>query len=349
MDKRVSQAQVKALKANKGTIKLLILGAGGSGKTTLRKQFTRLYANGFQDIPSRKELRDVIIYNVLEGARVLVEAAQNPRIGGGLKSAATVEAADVILKLPKDACVLDDGIAKALKVLHADDVIQATLQVRSKYQLQECFLSYFVSVQSYPEWGGPSWVPSVDDCVRSRVRSSGIIEVSFELDGQKFKVFDAGGQRAERRKWLHAFDDVTALIFVASLTEYDEVLFEDQDKNRLQESLDVFEELSNSAHFVSTPILIFLNKLDLFEDKYLRLRIPLNVSGLFPDAPAGEPNVEEAVEWISQQFVKRRTKYDPTLIYIHTTTAVDADQVDHVFRDVKEIVLLRSMSQQGLV
>jgi len=202
---------------------------------------------------------------------------------------------------------------------------------------------------NFPDWGGPIWIPSEDDCVRSRIRSSGIIEVDFEHEKTKFRVFDAGGQRAERRKWIHAFDDVTALIYVASLTEYDEVLFEDKSKNRLQESLEVWEDLVNSLHFLQVPILLFLNKLDLFEDKYVRRRIPLNVTGLFPDAPSGEPDVKVAIEWFTEQFRKRRTKSDPALLFVHTIAAVDANQVDTVFRDVKEIVLLRTMGQQGLV
>ena len=231
LDRRVTVAQARALKATKGTIKLLILGAGGSGKSacaavrrprpatdappppaTLRKQFTRLYAHGFEDVASRAELRDVIVYNLVEGARVVIEAAKAPGIGGGIRSEAALAATEKLAALPKDACTLDPELAAALKALANDEVIQATLLMRSRYQLQECFLPYFASVLTYPEWGGPNWVPSVDDCVRSRVRSSGIIEVSFELDGQKFKVFDAGGQRAERRKWLHAFDDVTAWV-----------------------------------------------------------------------------------------------------------------------------------------
>lgn len=173
--------------------------------------------------------------------------------------------------------------------------------------------------------------------------------MDFEHEKTKFRVFDAGGQRAERRKWIHAFDDVTALIYVASLTEYDEVLFEDKTKNRLLESLEVWEELVNSSHFLTVPILLFLNKLDLFEDKYVRRQIPLNVTGLFPDAPTGEPDVKVAIEWFTEQFKKRRTKSDPALLFVHTIAAVDANQVDTVFRDVKEIVLLRTMTAQGLV
>ena len=36
-------------------------------------------------------------------------------------------------------------------------------------------------------------------------------------------IYDVGGQRNERRKWIHCFDDVTAVIFVAAINEYDQV------------------------------------------------------------------------------------------------------------------------------
>lgn len=40
-------------------------------------------------------------------------------------------------------------------------------------------------------------------------------------------MFDVGGQRAERRKWIHCFDNVNAVFFLASLSEYNMVLTED--------------------------------------------------------------------------------------------------------------------------
>jgi len=171
--------------------------------------------------------------------------------------------------------------------------------------------------------------------------------VDFTYDGTKFKVFDAGGQRAERRKWIHAFENVTALIFVASLTEYNEVLYEDQTKNRLQESLEVWSDVVNNDAFSSTPTLLFLNKMDLFIEKYVRKGIPLNVSGCFADAPAYTPEFPKAIEWITNQFKTRRTKSDPSLLFCHTTTAVDPAQIDVVFKDVKRITLLRS--QPGMM
>lgn len=42
-----------------------------------------------------------------------------------------------------------------------------------------------------------------------------------------FRVFDVGGQRSERKKWIHCFEAVHALIYITAVSEYDEVLFED--------------------------------------------------------------------------------------------------------------------------
>ena len=40
-------------------------------------------------------------------------------------------------------------------------------------------------------------------------------------------MIDVGGQRSERKKWLRCFDSIQAVIFIASLAEYDQVLAED--------------------------------------------------------------------------------------------------------------------------
>lgn len=51
---------------------------------------------------------------------------------------------------------------------------------------------------------------------------------AFTFIFQNFRLCDVGGQRTERRKWIHCFDDVTAIIFVAALNEYDMLLEEDE-------------------------------------------------------------------------------------------------------------------------
>merc|ERR1719240_685453 len=73
-------------------------------------------------------------------------------------------------------------------------------------------------------------------------------------------MFDVGGQRNERRKWIHAFDDVNCMIFVAALSE-------DETQNRMDEAIQLFDQIVNSKWFKQTSCILFLNKKDLFEMK----------------------------------------------------------------------------------
>jgi guanine nucleotide-binding protein G(i) subunit alpha len=42
-------------------------------------------------------------------------------------------------------------------------------------------------------------------------------------------MVDVGGQRSERKKWIHCFEGVTAIIFCVAMSEYDLVLAEDEE------------------------------------------------------------------------------------------------------------------------
>lgn len=43
------------------------------------------------------------------------------------------------------------------------------------------------------------------------------------------RMLDVGGQRSERKKWIHCFEGVTAIIFCVAMSEYDLVLAEDDE------------------------------------------------------------------------------------------------------------------------
>merc|ERR1719198_1256957 len=85
-----------------------------------------------------------------------------------------------------------------------------------------------------------------------------------------FNVIDVGGQRSERSKWIKCFDNVTAMLYIAALSGYDLGLYEDQERNRLHESVGLFNGLVKNKFFENTAIILFLNKTDLFEEKIKR-------------------------------------------------------------------------------
>jgi len=106
-------------------------------------------------------------------------------------------------------------------------------------------------------------MPSDQDVLRSRVKTTGITETTFQIGELKYRMFDVGGQRSERKKWIHCFENVTAIVFLVAISEYDQMLYEDESINRMQEALVLFDSICNSRWFVRTSIILFLNKVSL--------------------------------------------------------------------------------------
>jgi len=122
------------------------------------------------------------------------------------------------------------------------------------------FSSYFDSIARI---GSRNYMPSDQDVLRSRVKTTGITETTFQIGELKYRMFDVGGQRSERKKWIHCFENVTAIVFLVAISEYDQMLYEDESINRMQEALVLFDSICNSRWFVRTSIILFLNKVSL--------------------------------------------------------------------------------------
>lgn len=115
--------------------------------------------------------------------------------------------------------------------------------------------------------------------------------------GFLLSMFDVGGQRSERKKWIHCFEAVKSIIFCVSLSEYDQVLLEESRQNRMIESLVLFESVVNSRWFLRTTIILFLNKIDVFRQKIKK--IPLE--RFFPDYGGGT-DLNKAAKYILWRF-----------------------------------------------
>eukprot|EP00158_Paraphelidium_tribonemae_P003674 Partr_v1_DN26290_c0_g1_i1_m48301 putative Guanine nucleotide binding protein (G protein) alpha len=125
------------------------------------------------------------------------------------------------------------------------------------------------------------FVPLDDDILRVRnttFRQEETVfpRVSEELD---IKVFDLGGRVGQRKKWMDFFDNVDAIIFIASLSCYDQRMEEDPSKNQMMDTLTTFETVIKHPSIVAIPVIVFLNKIDLFRQK-VKIR---KVSDWMPD------------------------------------------------------------------
>lgn len=268
--------------------------------------------------------------------RVILEAAAILKIQ--LHSEEALLAAQKILGLPPSGNQWNHEIGSAVKLLWQDVGIKETFALgMKKYQLNETANYFFDRVDQFLD---PNYIPTYDDILRVRVRSTGIEEATFTFNKIKYKVVDVGGQRSERRKWIHCFDCVTAIIFCSSLSGYDQVLREDRNQNRLYEDILLFDEVANSNSFSQKKnIILFLNKLDLFTEKIKTT----DLSVCF-NTYSGGCNLEPALEFIKQRFLERTH----THVVVHNTVAINTKNIEYVINAVREFILKQALSTTGL-
>jgi GTPase SAR1 family protein len=315
--------------------KLLLLGAGESGKSTLFKQMITIYGKGYPE-SERKTFTSIIYNNVITSMKTLCQ--QSDQYGPVSQHAmASKHLVENELKGDEE---IDEKLGEHLKLLWNDRGIIQTYEQRSQYQLTDSAKYFFDRLDEIMKDG---YIPSEQDVLRSRVRTTGIVENEFEIDGNQFKMFDVGGQRNERKKWIHCFENVTAVLFVAAISEYDQVLYEDDNTNRIVEALNLFEEICNSRWFRETSMILFLNKRDLFAEKIKKV----SLSTCFPDYQ-GEDSYEAGVEFLQEQFESKNRNPDKQ-VYTHVTCATDTDNVSAVFNAVKDIIIRKSLNEAGLV
>lgn len=156
-----------------------------------------------------------------------------------------------------------------------------------------------------------------------------------------------GGQKSERKKWIHCFDNVTAVIFVASLSCYDERMFEDQEKNSMSDQLALFDKICNEHVFEKTSMILFLNKKDLFAEKLAGGReITLCPDFETYDGPA--ESYEDTSSYIKEVFTSKNMSVEKN-VFVHLTCATDQNNVSKVFNDVQHIIIESSLMSAGLM
>jgi len=113
-----------------------------------------------------------------------------------------------------------------------------------------------------------NYKPTDEDVLFARAKTTGIETVEVDVSNDlKIQMYDIGGQRSERKKWPKIFNKIGTVIFMCALNEYDMVLEEANKKNRLHESLKIWEKLTKSQHFYEASFVLLFNKCDIFEKK----------------------------------------------------------------------------------
>ena len=328
--------------AREHIIKLLLLGAGESGKSTFVKQMKIIHGDGYS-IHELNKFKNIICSNLVTATVEVIKAMDKMNIA--LHNPRYQVYASEIDKFPiplEPRTVIPPVIAEGMKLLWQDIGFQECLKHALEYQLSDSAPYYLQGMNRILD---PSYIPSEQDVLRSRVQTTGVVETSFKTGNITYRLFDVGGQRSERRKWLHCFDDVKGVLFVGALSGYDTTLIEDHTTNRMEESLNLFQAICTNKFFDRSSIVLFLNKLDLFTEKINNTDHHLRL--YFPHYNGPDHDVSAAKEFIRNQFLSRNLDRRKT-VYPHFTTATDSNNIKVVFKVVLDTIIRERVAGAGL-
>ncbi|XP_046375270.1 guanine nucleotide-binding protein G(s) subunit alpha [Haliotis rubra] len=357
-NKRIEKQLQKDKQLYRATHRLLLLGAGESGKSTIVKQMRILHVNGFGPEERKQKIED-IKRNVRDAILTITGAMSTlnpPVVLGNPENQFRVDYIQDIASQPDFE--YPSEFYEHTELLWKDKGVQGCFERSNEYQLIDC-AQYFLDRVHIVKL--PDYTPTEQDILRCRVLTSGIFETKFTVDKVNFHMFDVGGQRDERRKWIQCFNDVTAIIFVTACSGYNLVLREDPSQNRLRESLELFRSIWNNRWLRTISVILFLNKQDLLADKvragkskiedyfteFSRYQTP-------PDAvfeSTDDPEVVRAKYFIRDEFLRISTASGDGrhYCYPHFTCAVDTENIKRVFNDCRDIIQRMHLRQYELL
>ncbi|KAL0111181.1 hypothetical protein PUN28_012824 [Cardiocondyla obscurior] len=318
---------------------LLLLRTGESGKSTFIKQMRIIHGSGYSD-EDKKGFIKLVYQNIFMAMQSMIRAMDFLKIQYGDSS--NIEKAELVRSVDfETVTTFESPYVEAIKDLWADAGIQECYDRRREYQLTDSAKYYLMEIDRV---AASNYLPTEQDILRVRVPTTGIIEYPFDLEEIRFRMVDVGGQRSERRKWIHCFENVTSIIFLVALSEYDQILFESENENRMEESKALFKTIITYPWFQHSSVILFLNKKDLLEEKIMYSHLV----DYFPEFDGRQRDAQAAREFILKMFVDLNPDSDK-IIYSHFTCATDTENIRFVFAAVKDTILQSNLKEYNLV
>eukprot|EP01130_Rhizamoeba_saxonica_P009399 TRINITY_DN381_c0_g1_i1.p1 TRINITY_DN381_c0_g1~~TRINITY_DN381_c0_g1_i1.p1 ORF type:complete len:247 (-),score=39.27 TRINITY_DN381_c0_g1_i1:431-1171(-) len=190
-------------------IRILLLGTGDAGKSTFAKQMKVVYKEGFTDSELNK-FKVVCRQNAIDTILTILMHCENENIdlSKERKRIDKIQNCEALTpSIASDISKLWNNKALVKEFYTSRDIIQVTSS--AAYYLEHA-----------KRFSKEDFIPNTEDILRAKMRTTGIHETQWVCQSTNFQLIDVGGQRSERRKWLHCFDNVTSVIFLCALDEY---------------------------------------------------------------------------------------------------------------------------------
>ncbi|XP_051959864.1 guanine nucleotide-binding protein subunit alpha-14 [Xyrauchen texanus] len=334
---RIHQEIERQLKMDKHDatrqMKLLLLGTGESGKSTFIKQMRIIHGRGYTE-EDRRAYAKLIYQNIFVAIQAMLQAMENLNIPFVDPKNATY-AAKLKKVTSETVQSLDSEHAEAICCIWKDLGLKKCYERRREFQISDSAKYYFDDIDRI---SAAFYLPSLQDILRVRIPTTGIIEYIFDLKKVIFRMVDVGGQKSERRKWIHCFENVTSIIYLVALSEYDQVLYECKNENRMKESKALFKTIISYPWFQDSSIILFLNKTDLLKEKISKS----DLADYFPEYTGPKNDADAAMKFILSMYEQQNSDTQKQ-IYAHFTCATDTENIRFVFKAVQHTILQNNL------
>lgn len=333
--KRMSRSVKKGEPAPIPVVKILFLGASDAGKTTVVKQLLLLDERFSEE--DHFGFKEEIFVNVLGNMKNLCDFVKQQQWQVSEANRPLFEEITTAVYDPDRETVIDEQMAKQFKNLWADPRVVQAYNRRNEFQWNDSTAYFMGHIEKIAK---STYRPTAEDIVMTRQRTIGVSNILFYEENFDVDVFDVGGQRNERKKWINLWNEhkLSAIIFVVAVSEYDQKLHEDEMTNRLRESLNVFMEVMQVPELADVRFFLFLNKVDLFKEKMTAN--PSSLAKYFPKYPQWmtengikENNWQTGLEFIRAMFEEPCDKLDRKLV-VQVLNSTSKDEVKKVYKSV---------------
>jgi len=179
--------------------------------------------------------------------------------------------------------------------------------------------------------------------LKARLKTIGVSEYKFEMEagdqrGTQWRIVDVGGSRFQRPTWVPFFDNADAIIFLAPISAFDQVLTEDPKVNRLEDSVLLWKGLCQNKLLANVDLVLFLNKCDILQRK---LESGIRLVRYVRSYEDRSNDMETASKYFRGKFnaIQRTYSPIPRKFYGYCTSVTETTTTAGILASVRDIVL----------